>query len=104
MEDAEPGGAVTLFPFEQLLVTDRKQGTAERREHRQLVVGPLDRGECGANGLDFLAIVKRLAADEDMTNAPRLERLYVRLGHVLAETEKPANRMQMCRAAICTGG
>ena len=65
-------------PLEQLLVADREERAAQRREHRQLVVRPLDRGERGADGLDLFALVERLAADEHVRDAARLERLDVR--------------------------
>ena len=81
--------AEALLPLEQLLVADREQRAAQRREHRQLVVRPLDRGERRAEGLDFLAIVEGLAADEHVLDAARLERADVRLRDVLAETEEP---------------
>ena len=55
-----------------------KSDPLQRREHRQLVVGPLDRGQRRADRLDFLAAVKRLAADEQMRNAARLDRVDVR--------------------------
>jgi len=40
---------------EQRLVVDREQRAAQRREDRQLVVGPFDRRQRGANRLDLLA-------------------------------------------------
>ena len=45
----KPLVAIALLPFEQLLVADREQRAAQRREHRQLVVRPLDRRERGAD-------------------------------------------------------
>ena len=62
---------------EQLLVADREQRAAQRREHRQLVVGPLDRRQRRAQRLDLLALVEALAADEQVRHAARLERLDV---------------------------
>src|SRR5436189_153060 len=61
--------------LEQQLVVDREQRAFERREDRELVVGPLDRGERRANGFDFFAAVKRLAADEQVRHAARFERI-----------------------------
>ena len=84
MERAEP-----VPELEQLLVVDREQRAFQRREHRQLVVGPLDRGERGADRLDLLAAVKRLAADEQVRNAARLDGVDVRARHVLAEADEP---------------
>ena len=77
-----------LLPLEQLLVADRKQRPAQRREHRQLIVRPLDRGQRGADGFDFFAIVEGLAADEHVADAARLERADVRLRDVLAEADE----------------
>ena len=68
---------VAMAIGEQRLVVDREQRAAQRREHRQLVVGPLDRRQRGANRLDLLAVVKRLAADEQVRHAARLERVDV---------------------------
>ena len=56
---AEGGG-----PLQQLLVADRKERSAQRREDRQLIVGPLDGSKRGANRLDLFTLVKRAAADE----------------------------------------
>ena len=68
-----------LLPLQQLLVADREQRAAQRREHRQLIVRPLDRGQRRAERFDFLAIVEGLAADEHVTHAAGLERPHVRL-------------------------
>ena len=78
--------------LEQRLVVDREERAAQRREHRQLVVGPLDRRERRAHRLDLLAIVERLAADEQVRHAARLERLDVRPRHVVAEVEEAAEQ------------
>jgi len=80
--------AEALLPLEQLLVAERKQRAPQRREHGQLVVRPLDRGQGGADGLDFFAAVEGLAADEDVMDATRLQRPHVGLRHVVAEAEK----------------
>ena len=63
--------------LEQVLVVDREQRSLQRREHRQLVVRPLDRGQRRADRLDLLAAVKRLAADEQVRDAARLDRVDV---------------------------
>ena len=78
--------------LEQLLIPDRKQCAPQRRKHRQLIVWPLDRRERGAQRLDFAAIVKRPAADEQMRDAARFERPDVRPRHVLSETDEPAEQ------------
>ena len=80
--------------LEQLLVVDREERSLQRREHRQLVVGPFDRGERGADRLDFLAAVKRLAADQQMRDAARLDRVDVAARDVLAEADEAAEQQR----------
>ena len=75
MKDAEP-----MPELEQLLIVDREERSLQRRKHRQLVVGPFDRGQRRADRLDFLAAVKRLAADQQMRDAARLDGVGVRRG------------------------
>ena len=87
MESA--GDAVVL---EQLFVADREQRAAQRREHRQLIVRPLDRHQRGPQRLDLVAIVKRLAADEQVLHAARLERFDVGARDVLAEAHEAAEQ------------
>src|SRR5262249_38691124 len=89
MEDAKALRAVSELPLEQVLVADGEQRRAKRRKHRHLIVGPLDRRERRANGLNLFTIVKRLAANEHVADTSCLERLHVRLRDVFAETEKP---------------
>ena len=72
MERAEP-----VPELEQVLVVDREERPLQRREHRQLIVGPFDRRERRADRFDFLAAVERLAADEQMRNAARFDRVDV---------------------------
>ena len=62
---------------EQRVVGEREERAAQRRVDRELVVGPLDRGERVAHRLHLLALVKRSAADEHVRDAPRLERAHV---------------------------
>ena len=81
-----------MAELEQVLVVDREQRSLQRREHRQLVVRPLDRGERGADRFDFFAAVKRLAADQQMRNAARLDRVDVGAGDVLAEADEAAEQ------------
>ena len=71
-----------MRPLEQLLVTNREEWAAQRRKHRQFIVRPLDGGERGAQGLDFLALVERSPADEHVGYAASLERLDVGTRHV----------------------
>src|SRR5204862_6962241 len=84
--------AEAVPPLEQLLVADGKQRAAQRGKHRQLVVRPLDRRERRADRLDLLAVVERLAADEHVRHAARLECAHVRLGDVLAEAAAAAEQ------------
>ena len=81
-------GAEALLPLEEFLVADSEQRASQRREHRQLIVRPLDRRQRGAERFDFLAIVKCPAADEDVMHAARFESADVGLRHVLAEAEE----------------
>ena len=60
-----------------VLVVDREERSLQRREHRQLVVGPFDGGERRANRLDLLAVVERAAADEQVRQPARLDRVDV---------------------------
>ena len=78
--------------LEQLFFADREQRTAQRRKHRQLVFGPLDRGQRGANRIDFLALVERLAADQQVRHAARFERLDVVARDVVAEMHEAAEQ------------
>ena len=87
MHDAE-----ALLPLEQLFVANRKNASPQRREHRQLIVRPLDRGERGPDGLDLLAVVKGLAADQHVADAAGLECADVRLRDVLAEADEAAEQ------------
>src|SRR5262249_37576605 len=61
--------AKSMPKLEQLLIVYRKERAFQRREHRQLIVGPFDCGERRANGFDLRPAVERLAADEQMRNA-----------------------------------
>ena len=72
-----------LAVLEQRFVADREQRSSQRPEHRQLIVRPLEGGERRAHRLDLLALVERLAADEQMRDAARFERLHVRPRDVL---------------------
>ncbi len=76
-------------PLEQLLIPNREERSTQRRKHRQLIVWPLDRGEGGANSLDFFAFVERAPADEHVRNAACLERLDVRARDVGLPAHEP---------------
>ena len=92
-----------LVVLEQFLVADRKQRSAQQRKYRQLIVGPFNRHQRGAQRLDLLAVMERPAADEQVTNAARFERVDVRTRHVgaIAEeaTEKQADVARLNRDA-----
>src|SRR5690242_17987512 len=82
--------ASEMVVLEQVLVADREERTSQRGEHRQLIVWPFDRGQGRAQGFDLLAIVKRLAADEQVLHSARVERIDVWARHVVAVAEKAA--------------
>ena len=75
---------------DQFLVADREERALERRVHRQLVVGPLHRRQRGTQAFHLLAQMERPAADQQMRNPARLERLDVRARDVVAKRRKPA--------------
>ena len=75
----------TATEGEERVVRQREEGPAQRREDGELVVGPLDGRERVPHGADLLALVERAAADEDVGDAPRLERAHVGAGEVVAE-------------------
>ena len=85
--------------FEEVLVVDREQRALERREHRQLVVRPLDGRERRADRLDLLAPVKRLAADEQMRNAARLDGVRRTRGSGLRRSSRTAGTGRRCGVA-----
>src|SRR5262249_53683184 len=74
--------------LQQVLVVDREQRTFQRREHRQLIVRPLDRRQRGANRLNLFAAVERLPADQQMWNASGFDGVRVPPRHVLAEADE----------------
>jgi hypothetical protein len=51
----KPSAQVVIL--EQLFVADAEERATQRREHRQLIVGPLDRHQRRAQRLDLVAIV-----------------------------------------------
>ena len=78
--------------LDEMLVVDREERPLQRREHRQLIVRPLDGRQRRADRFHFFAAVERLAADEQMRNAARLDRVDVGARHVLAEAHEPAEQ------------
>ena len=69
-------------PGQHVFFGNGEERSAQRREHRQRIVGPLDRRERRAQRIDLLALVEGLAADEQVRHAARLERLHVGARHV----------------------
>ena len=82
----------SMCPFEERLVSDGEERPSQRREHRQLVIGPLDRGKRRADGLDFLPLVKRLAADEHVRDRACFERFDVRSCDVVLPADEAAEQ------------
>ena len=80
----------SLAILDQLLVADREERALERRVHRELVVGPLHRRQRGAQALDFFAQVERAAADQQVRDPARLQRLDIRARDVRAERRETA--------------
>ena len=80
--------AESLPEIQQLLVVDGEERSFQRGEHRQLIVGPFDGGERGADGFDFFPPVKRLAADQQVWNPAGLDRLEIRPRHVAIEADE----------------
>ncbi len=80
--------APCLAVLQELLVADGEEGTLEGAVDGQLVVGPLDGREGGAQAFDFLASVKGLAADEEVGDAASLQRLHEGARHILCEAGK----------------
>ncbi len=78
--------------LEQVRVANREKRPAQRREHRELIVRPLDRHQRGAERLNLFAVVKRLAAHEQVVDTARLERFDVLARDVLTETHEPAEQ------------
>ena len=58
---------------EESLIANSEEWASKRREHLQLIVGPLDRGEGVSKRDDFLAIVKGAPTDKNVRNASRLQ-------------------------------
>jgi hypothetical protein len=75
---------------EQRFVVQREERAAQRRKDTELVVGPFDRGERGAQRDNLFAVVKRSPADEDMRDAPSFEGTDVAARDVAPEAAEPA--------------
>ena len=85
--DAEGVEATEAVPVcEERFVVDGEQRSAQGREDGELVIGPLDGGQRGAQRPHLFALVKRPAADQQVPNPARLERVDVGPRHVGAPT------------------
>ena len=87
-----PEAAIARVPRQQLLFGHGEERAAQGREHAQTVVGPLDRGQRGAQRVDLFALVEGLAADEQVRQPPRFERVDVRPRDVVLEVEEAAEQ------------
>ena len=59
---------------EESLIANREKWTSKRREHLQIIVGPLDCGEGVSKRDDFFAIVKGAPTDKNVRNSSQLYR------------------------------
>ena len=75
-------------PGQHLFFADGKEWPSQRREHRQRVVGPLDRGERRPERVDLFALVKGLATDQQVGQPARFERLHVGARHVVLKVDE----------------
>jgi hypothetical protein len=57
---------------EESLIANREKWTSKRREHLQLIVGPLDCGEGVSKRDDFFAIVKGAPTDKNVRDSSQL--------------------------------
>src|SRR5439155_15790235 len=91
----QPERVQTTIPvpvLEDLLIADREERPVKRRENRELIVGPLERGERGAHRLHFAARVEGSAADQEMADAARVQLSDVGTCDLLGEaTEQNAD-------------
>src|SRR4029453_2707166 len=80
MERSKP-----LPKFKELFIVDGEKRPLQCGKHPQLIRGPFDSRQRGANGFDFFAAVKRLPPDEQMWNPASLNRIDIEACHVFAE-------------------
>jgi hypothetical protein len=59
---------------QQQIVRDGEQRSAQRAEHRKLVVRPLDGGQRHAHGFHLFPMVKRFRSDQQVRDPARFER------------------------------
>ena len=80
------------MPREQLLFRHGEERTTQCGEDAERIVGPLDRSQRGPQSVHLLALVERLAADDEMRQAARLELADVFAGHVVRELHQAAEQ------------
>src|SRR5690242_21293172 len=81
--------AASLAKSEQQSIGKAEQRSAQGCINAQLVVRPLDCGQCVAQRFDFLALVERTAAHQYMRDMARFECSHVWTGDVAAIGIKP---------------
>src|ERR1700730_1331584 len=81
---------VTVTIFQQRVIANGEERPSESGKDGELVVRPFNRRKCSPNGLHFLAIVERPAADEQMGKVTGLKGTNVRSHYVLSEAVKTA--------------
>ena len=84
--------AVPRSEEEQALVPQTEERPPESREHRELVVRPLDRGERHPHRFDLLALMEPSAPDENVGDVEGGKGIHVRLGDRPPEALEPAKQ------------
>src|SRR6516164_379353 len=85
--------AVKVLPeSKELLVPKRKEWPAEGGKHSQLIIRAFDRGESIAESDDFLAIVERAPAYQNMRNTTDFQRSDVGPCNIGSECAQPAEQ------------
>src|ERR1051326_2608934 len=74
--------AVLIAEAEKDVIGNGVRAAAQDGEDAQLVIGPLDGAESGAQGGDLLPLVKRFGADQEVWDATRFEATHVLLGEI----------------------
>jgi hypothetical protein len=90
--------AVSRSEEEQVLVAQAEERPPESREHRQLVVGPLDRGERHPHRFDLLALMEASSSHENVGDVERRERRR-KLGDRRPKLTNRRNRRQTSEGA-----
>ena len=82
--------AVRVAEFQQRVVEHGAQAAAQHGKDAQLVVGPLDGAQRGAQRPDLFAPVERFRPDQQVRDAARLQRAHILLRQVGAEIREAA--------------